>query len=270
MTSSGCRWQRKAIVHAHADTGRYAHTHFWAPRTGCCPADHGTGSRSGAGSGPAGGRTPPRPPRRHRRRRWQDHTSGQRACNRCTLIQMSHLPGRVRRSRRTMRRARSRFPSGIHRLVPDSSDAAHAVQHLVAALAAQHGREFVRDVVDELAAELTEATVAISTQGALDRPLVNAIWPPGTSHSHRMIPDCPDTAPAILHGNADDRRSGGEHPVRRPTRVRQPQLPTAPVSPIGRAVEGVRLTFKRPTGVIDSAQNRGPSRSTRTGLPGCG
>ena len=77
-----------------------------------------------------------------------------------------------------MRRARSRFPSGIHRLVPDSSDAAHAVQHLVAALAAQHGREFVRDVVDELAAELTEATVAISTQGALDRPLVNAIWPP--------------------------------------------------------------------------------------------
>ena len=60
---------------------------------------------------------------------------------------------------------------------PDSSDAAHAVPHLVAALAAQLGREFVRDVVDELAAELAEASAAVSTQGALDRPLANGIWP---------------------------------------------------------------------------------------------
>jgi hypothetical protein len=45
----------------------------------------------------------------------------------------------------------------------DTSGAAHAVRHLVGALAAEHGQEFVRDVVDELAAELAGVSTAIST-----------------------------------------------------------------------------------------------------------
>jgi hypothetical protein len=56
----------------------------------------------------------------------------------------------------------------------DSSDAAHTIRHLVAALAAQHGRQFLPDRVDELAAELAEASAAISTQGAPDRPAIDA------------------------------------------------------------------------------------------------
>ena len=39
-----------------------------------------------------------------------------------------------------------------------SSDAAPRVRHLVAALAAQHGREFLRDLSDELVADLAAAS----------------------------------------------------------------------------------------------------------------
>jgi hypothetical protein len=50
-----------------------------------------------------------------------------------------------------------------------SPDAAHAVQQLLASLAAQHGRGFIQEVVDELAAELADASAAIAPSGPPDR-----------------------------------------------------------------------------------------------------
>jgi hypothetical protein len=44
-----------------------------------------------------------------------------------------------------------------------SPDAAPAVRQLVASLAAQHGREFIQEVADEVAAELAQASAAAGT-----------------------------------------------------------------------------------------------------------
>jgi len=51
----------------------------------------------------------------------------------------------------------------------DSLDAAGAVEELLASLAAQHGRGFIQEVVDELAAELAEATAATAPSGPPDQ-----------------------------------------------------------------------------------------------------
>jgi hypothetical protein len=56
----------------------------------------------------------------------------------------------------------------------DSPDAASAVRHLITWLAAQHGRDFVRDVADELASELAEASAVTAGQGTPDRSAVDA------------------------------------------------------------------------------------------------
>jgi anti-sigma regulatory factor (Ser/Thr protein kinase) len=56
----------------------------------------------------------------------------------------------------------------------DSPDAASAVRHLVTWLAAQRGRAIVRDVADELASELAEASAVHAAQGTPDRPAVDA------------------------------------------------------------------------------------------------
>lgn len=56
----------------------------------------------------------------------------------------------------------------------DSPDAASAVRHLVTWQARQQGRAFVRDVADELAGELAEASAVTAAQGTPDRPAVDA------------------------------------------------------------------------------------------------
>jgi hypothetical protein len=53
---------------------------------------------------------------------------------------------------------------------PNSADTAPAVGHLMARLGEQHGPQFGQDVVDELVAELAEATAAIPTEGEHEGP----------------------------------------------------------------------------------------------------